>query len=59
MINRIPPPLLILAIAGAILAGPVIFLAFFLGEATTGLAAALLVCLYFVALYIIMVRRSE
>jgi hypothetical protein len=59
MIHKIPPPLLLLAVAGILLAGPAILFAFLLGGPAVGLAAVLLFFLYFSALYILIMRRAR
>lgn len=57
MLEHIPAPILLFALVGVLLAGPVILLSLFLGGVTAAAVAAFAVSLCGVAFYMLVVRH--
>jgi hypothetical protein len=57
MFGKIPPTYTITIIVVVLLSGPITVFSFLLGGANAGIAAILAICLFFLALYIIIVRK--
>ena len=53
----IPTSVFVIGFAAILLAGPIVVYSFMLGGANAGIAAILAVVFFFVALYIVVVRR--
>ena len=53
----IPTAVFVVAFLAVLLAGPIVVYSFMLGGANAGIVSILAICFFFVALYIVVVRR--
>ena len=53
----IPPAVFVVAFVAVLLSGPIVVYSFMLGGANAGIAAILAIVFFFVALYIVVIRR--
>lgn len=53
----IPTPIFVMIFLAILLAGPIVVYSFILGGANAGLAAILVIVFFFVAMYIVIIRR--
>lgn len=53
----IPPAVFVIAFLAVLLSGPIVVYSFLLGGANAGIVAILAVAFFFVAMYIVVIRR--
>ena len=57
MLQKVPPTYLILIVAAILLSGPITAFSFLFGGINAGVTAILVIAFFFLALYIIIVRK--